>query len=58
MFINWLSGIVLVYMMLFGVGKLILGQTGEGFVFVAIGLLAGAVIYRNLSRQGFGSLVK
>ena len=58
MFINWLSGIVLVYMMLFGVGKLILGQTGEGFVFVAIGLLAGAAIYRNLSRQGFGSLVK
>jgi len=58
MFINWFSGIVLVYMMLFGVGKLILGQTGEGFVFVAIGLLAGAAIYRNLSRQGFGSLVK
>ena len=58
LFLNWLAGIVLVYMMLFGVGKIILGQTGAGVIFVCIGLLAAATIYWNLSKRGFETLVK
>jgi uncharacterized sodium:solute symporter family permease YidK len=58
LFLNWMAGIVLVYMMLFGVGKIILGQSGEGFVFVAIGLMAAGVIYWNLSKRGFETFVK
>jgi solute:Na+ symporter, SSS family len=58
MFVNWIAGVVLVFSMLFGVGKLILGSTTDGIIFVAAGLIAAAVIYRNLSRQGFEHLVE
>jgi len=54
----WLSGIALVYSMLFGIGKLIFGETGLGLFFVALGCVAGAVIYRLLSRQGFEQVVR
>lgn len=58
LFLNWMAGIVLVYMMLFGIGKLILGQAGLGSLFVGIGLLAAWVIYRDLSKRGFETLVE
>lgn len=58
LFVNWAAGIVLVYAMLFGVGKVILGDTGEGIVFLATGILAGVVIWWNLSRTGFESLTE
>jgi Na+/proline symporter len=58
LFLNWLAGIVLVYATLFGTGKLILGQTGEGALFLVVGLGAAGVIYRNLSKRGFETLVK
>ncbi len=58
MFINWIAGVVLVFSMLFGVGKLILGDTTNGALFVAAGLVAAGIIYRNLSRQGFEQLVE
>ncbi len=51
LFLNWLAGIVLVYGMLFGIGKLILGVTGEGFTFIGIGLAAGAFIWTSLSQK-------
>ncbi|MGB2959140.1 MAG: sodium:solute symporter family protein [Bacteroidota bacterium] len=54
----WLSGMVLVYSMLFGIGKLIFGEIGLGVFFVALGCVAGAIIYRLLSRQGFEQVVR
>lgn len=56
--VNWVAGVILVYAILFGVGKLILGQTGAGLLFVAIGLAAAAVIYWDLSKRGFQTIVK
>jgi len=58
LFLNWIAGVVLVYMILFGVGKLILGDTAMGFVFLVIGGLAAWVIYRDLSKRGFETIVK
>lgn len=58
LFLNWIAGIVLIYMMLFGIGKLILGQTGQGALFIIIGLLAAGLIYWDLSKRGFEKLVK
>ena len=58
LFIAWIAGIVLVYSMLFGVGKIILGSMGEGFLFVVIGLLAASVVYWVLSKRGFEKLVE
>jgi Na+/proline symporter len=48
----WVAGIVLVYSMLFGIGKLILGEAGWGVIFLLIGCAAAWVIYRLLSRRG------
>lgn len=58
LFLDWVAGIILIYAMLFGLGKLILGQTGEGSVFIIIGLLAAGVIYWDLSHRGFKKLVE
>jgi len=50
---DWIAGCVLIYCALFGIGKLILGEAGLGAVYWLIGLGAGAVIYRDLSRRGW-----
>jgi len=56
--LDWLAGVVLVYSMLFGIGKLILGDTGMGMVYIAVGLLSAGVIYRDVSRRGFANISK
>jgi solute:Na+ symporter, SSS family len=53
----WICGCVLIYGVLFGVGKLILKETGMGLAMLAVGLLAGAVIYWDLNRRGWTSVV-
>jgi len=58
LFVDWIAGIVLVYSMLFGLGKLILAQATEGAAFIALGLCAAGVIYLDLSRRGFKKLVE
>lgn len=58
LFLNWIAGIVLVYSILFGVGKLILGQFLPGAVFVFVGLIAAGVIYWDLSKRGFETVVE
>ena len=56
-FVDWICGCILVYGVLFGVGKLLLGETWLGLGMLAAGLLAGAVIYWDLSRRGWQSVV-
>ncbi|NTU52677.1 MAG: Na+:solute symporter [Chlorobiaceae bacterium] len=53
LFANWFFGIVLVYAMLFGTGKLIFGETGVALLYFAAGAVAGAMIYRDLSRRNW-----
>jgi hypothetical protein len=43
-------------MTLFAIGKLLLGFTGTGLLFLAIAALSGYVIYRDLSRRGWETL--
>src|SRR5438128_2237283 len=50
--LDWIAGLVLVYGVLFGVGKLLLHETLPGLVLLAFGALGGFVIYRDLSRRG------
>ncbi|MEZ4690520.1 MAG: sodium:solute symporter family protein [Ignavibacteria bacterium] len=38
LFINWFAGVVLVYSFLFGVGKIIFGETLVGLVFLLVGI--------------------
>jgi hypothetical protein len=55
--LDWICGCVLIYGLLFGVGKLLLGETTAGLVLTVVGLAAGVVIYRDLSRRGWSSVV-
>ncbi|MBI1745575.1 MAG: Na+:solute symporter [Acidobacteria bacterium] len=52
-FFDWLAGCVLIYMTLFGVGKIIFGETVRGVAFLGVAALAGVWIYRDLSRRGW-----
>jgi solute:Na+ symporter, SSS family len=56
LFVNYISGCILVMFSLFGTGKLIFGQTLQALAFFAIAMLAGAIIYYNLSRIGWEKL--
>ena len=55
--IDWISGCVLIYGILFGVGKLLLKDFTAGSILLALGLAAGAVIYWDLSRRGWSAVV-
>jgi Na+/proline symporter len=54
---DWICGCVLIYGILFGVGKLILQETALGLALTALGLAAGAVIYWDLNRRGWSTVV-
>jgi SSS family solute:Na+ symporter len=57
-FLDWICGAVLIYGWLFGIGKLLLGETGIGAALVAAGTIAGAVIYWDLSRRGWKTIAE
>jgi hypothetical protein len=54
--LDWLLGCLMVYMALFGIGKLLLGSTGMGLLFLAISGLSAYVIYWDFSRRGWETL--
>jgi solute:Na+ symporter, SSS family len=55
---DWAAGCVLVYSSLFGVGKILLGETGLGLSLLALAAGAGVVIYRDLERRGWKALAE
>jgi SSS family solute:Na+ symporter len=55
--IDWICGCALIYGVLFGTGKLLLKDFTSGSILLAMGLAAGAVIYWDLSRRGWSSVV-
>ena len=56
--LDWLSGCVMIYGALFGIGKLILLDYATGAVFVAVAIAAGSVIYWDLTRRGWASVME
>ena len=48
---NWIAGIVAVYSTLFGIGKLVLGDTGAGLVMLVIAIIAFAWIARSFREE-------
>ncbi len=52
---NWLMGVVLVYGCLFGIGKIIFGQSGQGVLLLALAGVAGYLIFWDLSRRGWAT---
>jgi SSS family solute:Na+ symporter len=58
LFINWLIGVILVYSILFGTGKLILGDFMGFIIYLVVASIAVSIIYINLSKIGWKTLVK
>jgi Na+/proline symporter len=48
---NWVAGIVAVYSTLFGIGKVVFGQIGNGLVLLVIALIAFAWIARSFRSE-------
>ena len=48
---NWLAGIIAVYSSLFGIGKIIFGEVGTGFVLLVIAVIAFAWIARSFRNE-------
>ena len=55
---DWIAGCTLVYGVLFGIGKLLLHDTTPGLLLLALAALGGFVIYRDLSRRGWATVVE
>jgi hypothetical protein len=54
----WGGGCMLIYGALFGTGKLLLQETGQGLALLGVAALGLIIIYRDLSRRGWGAVVK
>jgi len=56
--LDWVAGCVLVYGVLFGVGKLLLHETGPGLLLLGLAAVGGFVIYRDLTKRGWATVVE
>jgi len=53
----WVCGCVLIYGSLFGIGKILFQETALGIGMLAVAAVAGVVIYWDLTRRGWSSIV-
>ncbi|MDZ7721699.1 MAG: sodium:solute symporter family protein [candidate division KSB1 bacterium] len=51
LFIDWLCGVVMIYSILFGTGKLLFAEWLPAAAYLLIAAVAAYIIYRDLSRQ-------
>ena len=56
--LDWAAGCVMVYMALFGTGKIVFGDTLTGVVYLVVGAVAGWVIYWDLNRRGWETVLE
>lgn len=53
---DWIAGMIMIYMTLFGIGKIIFGEYLIGIVFLVIAVFSMTIIYRDLTKRGWASL--
>jgi len=58
LFANWILGCILVMLVLFGTGKIILGETPAGLLYYLFGFVAAGFIYRNLAKTGWKKITE
>ncbi len=56
--LDWICGCILVYMALFGVGKIIFGQLPAGLAFLLLAAVSGGIIYWDLNRRGWKTVLE
>jgi Na+/proline symporter len=54
LFVNWISGVVLVYSALFASGKIIFGEYLQGFYAVMVSLISIIILYNNIKKTEDG----
>lgn len=54
--LDWVLGVLMIYAFLFGAGSLIFGRPVRGCLFLAAGLIFGALIYIDLNRRGWKTI--
>lgn len=54
----WIAGCVMIYMALFGLGKVLFKEVPLGLGMLALSAVAGYYIYRDLSRRGWSSIAE
>jgi Na+/proline symporter len=57
-FVDWIAGCVMIYGALFGTGKILLLEYGTGAAFLLLAAVSGVVIYWDLSRRGWRTIVE
>lgn len=50
---DWIAGVVLVYSMLFGFGKFILGEYIPAAIFLIVAVIAGGILINHISKMGW-----
>ncbi len=53
--VNWLLGVAMIYLLLFGTGHLVLGETTLGAALAIAGLVIGGYVYQRLNARGWKS---
>lgn len=56
-FVNWICGVLMIYSFLFGLGNLLLASTFWGVVFIIAGFGFGGVIYYQMNKKGWDTLI-
>ncbi len=54
--VDWIAGILFVYNMLFGIGKLILGEYQAAAIFLAVAAVAVVILYKHISSMGWETI--
>lgn len=54
--VDWLSGVVMIYLVLFGTGKIIFGHLMIGVAMIIIGGVFGGIIYYDLNKRGWETI--
>jgi len=58
LFLDWVCGVLLAYAVLFGVGKIIFGERLLGVALLIVSVVAGGIIYWDLSRRGWQQITR
>jgi Na+/proline symporter len=56
--LDWAAGCVMVYLALFGVGRIVFGEVVVGLGLLAGAFAAGAIVYCDLSRRGWKTVME
>jgi hypothetical protein len=56
--IDWLSGVAMIYGILFGTGKILLGEPIVGIIYLLAGVVFGAIIFLDLNKRGWETIGK